>query len=130
MGTKLERRKYKRVSIKEGSFAAISPESRKLGQIVDISKGGLAFQYIDTTQETQEKKNIRETLFLSSKGYYVGDIDFKTIADYEIPNPSSNTLKIKMRHVQFTDLKPKQAFDLDYYIEKNRPETENFVSIN
>ncbi|MCK5097086.1 MAG: PilZ domain-containing protein [Desulfobacteraceae bacterium] len=124
MGTKLERRKHKRYSIKDGSYATISPESKKLGQIVDISMGGLAFKYIDIKPDIRKGINIQETLFLSSMGYYVGDIDFKTIADYEasdyeIPNTSSNTMKIRMRHVQFKDLQLKQLFDLDYYIEKN-----------
>lgn len=135
MATKLERRKHKRYSIKDGSYATISPESTKLGQIMDISMGGLAFKYIHTTPSSKKKKNINETLFLSSMGYYVGDIYFKTISDYEVsdyenPNTSLNTMKIRMRHVQFTDLKLKQLFDLDYYIEKNATETESFASIH
>jgi hypothetical protein len=134
MGTKLERRKHKRYSIKDGSYATISPESKKLGQIVDISMGGLAFKYIDAKPETQKGINIHETLFLSSMGYYVGDIDFKTIADHEvsdheIPTTSANIMKIRMRHVQFTDLKLKQLFDLDYYIEKNATNPAQFASI-
>ncbi len=47
MTPKKERRKYTRYSIKNGSYATISPDSTKLGQIIDISMGGLAFKYID-----------------------------------------------------------------------------------
>ena len=134
MTTKLERRKYTRYPIKDGAYATISPESTKLGQIVNISIGGLVFKYIDTDPDTQTKENIQESLFLSSMGYYVGDIDFKTVSDYEmpdctIPEASFNTMKIRVRHVKFTDLKLKQLFDLDYYIENNTTQTKSFTSL-
>ncbi|WP_300458527.1 PilZ domain-containing protein [Desulfobacula sp.] len=117
----VERRKNKRYKAVEGAYAAISPNSHKLGQIIDISMGGLAFKYIDTgngdaDNETQQE----ESIFLSSMGYYVGDLPFKTIADYELTNaPSFSSMKVRKRHVQFKDLSFKQLFDLDYYLRNN-----------
>ncbi len=126
MVNRSERRKHTRYPIKNGAYATISPDSTKLGQIVDISMGGLAFKYIDT--KFNKTTTVPETLFLSSMGYYVRDIEFKTIADYEapvseIPEDPSDNMKIRIRHVKFTDLKLKQLFDLDYYIENNTTET-------
>ncbi|MCK5542785.1 MAG: PilZ domain-containing protein [Desulfobacterales bacterium] len=133
MATQTERRKHTRFSIKNGSYATISPNSSKIGQIVDISMGGLAFKYIDTKPDKNKNKR-QETLFLSSMGYYVGNIDFKTVADYEvpgceIPESPSGAMKIRIKHVKFTDLKLKQLFDLDYYIGNNAIETNDCVSI-
>lgn len=118
----VERRKNKRYKAVEGAYAAISPNSHKLGQIIDISMGGLAFKYIDTSSEDNEQENLapEETIFLSSMGYYVGDLPFKTVADYEVTNaPSFSSMKIRKRHVQFKDLSFKQLFDLDYYLRNN-----------
>ncbi len=117
----IERRKNKRYKAVEGAYAAISPNSHRLGQIIDLSIGGLAFKYIDTSnEETEDNLNSEETIFLSSMGYYVGDLPFKTIADYEITNaPSFSSMKVRKRHVQFTDLSFKQLFDLDYYLKNN-----------
>ena len=117
----VERRKNKRYKAVEGAYAAISPNSHKLGQIIDISMGGLAFKYIDTsTEETETDKQVEETIFLSSMGYYVGDLPFKTISDYEVTNaPSFSSMKVRKRHVQFKDLSFKQLFDLDYYLRNN-----------
>ncbi len=117
----VERRKNKRYKAVEGAYAAISPNSHKLGQIIDISMGGLAFKYIDTSNDETDSENIpEETIFLSSMGYYVGDLPFKTIADYEVTNaPSFSSMKVRKRHVQFTDLSFKQLFDLDYYLRNN-----------
>jgi hypothetical protein len=134
MTTKAERRKHTRYPMKKGAYATISPDSAKLGQIINISMIGLAFKYIDSSNPVMNKQKYPETLFLSSMGYYVGDINFKTISDYEVPDGEipetfSDTMKIRIRHVKFTDLKLKQLFDLDYYIDNNTTEADNFVSI-
>ena len=117
----IERRRNKRYKAVEGAYAAISPNSHKLGQIIDISMGGLCFKYIDTSSDPdQMEKASEEAIFLSSMGYYVGDLPFKTVADYEVTNaPSFSSMKIRKRHVQFTDLSFKQLFDLDYYLRNN-----------
>ena len=117
----VERRKTKRYKAVEGAYAAISPKSHKLGQIIDISMGGLAFKYIDTSKEENEnERHEEETIFLSSMGYYVGDIPFKTISDNEVTDtPSFSSMKVKQRRVKFADLSFKQLFDLDYYLRNN-----------
>ncbi len=117
----VERRKNKRYKAVEGAYAAISPNSHKLGQVIDISMGGLSFKYIDTSSDDSENKQLpEESIFLSSMGYYVGDLPFKTVSDYEITNaPSFSSMKVRKRHVQFADLSFKQLFDLDYYLRNN-----------
>ena len=117
----IERRRSKRYSAVEGAYAAISPKSHKLGQITDISMGGLAFKYIDTNKEDKNNQGQSEkSIFLSSMGFYVGDLPFKTISDNEVTDtPSFSAMKVRERHVQFTDLSFKQLFDLDYYLRNN-----------
>ena len=122
----VERRKSKRYKAADGAYAAISPKSHKLGQIIDISMGGLAFKYIDTNNgdikndNIENKNDSEESIFLSSMGFYVGDLPFKTISDEEVTNaPSFSAMKVRERKVQFTDLSFKQLFDLDYYLRNN-----------
>lgn len=117
----VERRKNKRYKAVEGAYAAISPNSHKLGQIIDISMGGLSFKYIDTSSDDKENNDVpEESIFLSSMGYYVGDLPFKVVSDYEVTNaPSFSSMKVRKRHVQFSDLSFKQLFDLDYYLRNN-----------
>jgi len=116
-----EKRKHKRFQAKDGAYAAISPQSRKLGQILNISMGGIAFKYIDNNDEEKEQEKLpEESIFLSSLGYYVGDLPFKTVEDVEIADyPSFSSMKMRKRRVQFTDLSFKQLFDLDFYVRNN-----------
>ncbi len=117
----IERRRNKRYKAVEGAYAAISPNSHKLGQIIDISMGGVCFKYINTASAPDPPDQAsQEAIFLSSMGYYVGDLPFKTISDYEVTNaPSFSSMKVRKRHLKFTDLTFKQLFDLDYYLRNN-----------
>ena len=121
---RLERRKHRRYRAVEGAYAAISPNSQKLGQIIDISMNGICFKYIDTGNGDQDAGTQKEdSIFLSSMGYYVGALRFRTVNDYPIDNRRSFSLmKIRKRHVQFTDLSFKQLFDLDNYLRHNTSE--------
>ncbi|MCP3944919.1 MAG: PilZ domain-containing protein [Desulfobacteraceae bacterium] len=117
----MERRQNKRYKAVDGTYAAIHPYSHKLGQIINISMGGLAFQYIDINSYGKKHGETPEnTIFLSSMSYYVGNLYFRTILDYEITKaPSFSSMKVKKRHIQFMDLSLKQLFDLDYYLRRN-----------
>jgi hypothetical protein len=42
----VEKRKHKRFRSKDLAYAAFGSKAMKIGQIIDISLGGLAFQYI------------------------------------------------------------------------------------
>jgi hypothetical protein len=116
-----ERRKNRRYKAVEGAYAAISPNSNKLGQIADISMSGLCFKYIDTGdgyQNIETRQN--ESIFLSSLGHYVGDLAFKTVSDYEVTDtPLLSSLKIRKRHIQFANLTSTQLFDIDNYLRNN-----------
>ncbi|MBF0234469.1 MAG: PilZ domain-containing protein [Desulfamplus sp.] len=118
-----ERRRHERYKACDGSFAAVSANSFKLGQIINISRGGLAFQYIDTHIDSLEKEENR--IFLSSKEYYVRGIPFKPVSDLAIPNenPYSN-LTMRQCAIQFESMTMEQMIKLDNYILNN---TENFI---
>jgi hypothetical protein len=73
----VERRKNKRYKVIEGAYATISPNSQKLDQIIDISMDGVCFKYIDTSNDYQNSGTQQEnSIFLSSKRCYVGDLPF------------------------------------------------------
>lgn len=113
-----ERRKNKRYKAIEGAYAAIGPNSQKLGQIIDISMGGVCFKYIDTFSDDQNDGLQREdSIFLSSMEHYLGDLPIKTVGDYPITNEATfSHMGVRKSHVQFADLSSKQFFNLDYYI--------------
>jgi len=110
----VERRKNKRYKAIEGAYASISPNSQKLGQIIDISISGACFKYIDTSNDGTQQE---DSIFLITNGYYTGNLPIKIVGDYAVTNePSFSSMKVKKMHIQFTDLSVKKLFDLDYFL--------------
>lgn len=113
-----DRRKHKRHRVKDNSYAAISPHSKKFGKILNISRGGLVFEYF--YNDELENSDHDQTIYLSSNGWFVENIPFKVIDDLEIANNLSfNLMKMRKQRVQFSNISPKQSFALDFYIRNN-----------
>ena len=70
-----ERRMHERFKAKEGAFAKVKNGSYKLGQIKDISKGGLAFTYPADGHQIPE--SFRVDVFFGEKGVYFYNIIYK-----------------------------------------------------
>jgi hypothetical protein len=113
-----ERRKNKRFLAQEGAFAVIGPEFTKLGQIMDISRGGFAFRYIVTG--SQENGAVEADIFLAGDGFYLEKIPIKPIWDLKIPKKFSNgSLPMRRCGVQFRDLTHHQRSQLEYFIQNH-----------
>ena len=114
----VERRKNRRFLAQEGAFAVIGPEFTKLGQIIDISRGGFAFRYIVTG--SQENGAIEADIFLAGDGFYLEKIPIKPIWDLKVPKKFSNgSLPMRRCGVQFRDLTHHQRSQLEYFIQNH-----------
>jgi hypothetical protein len=118
-----ERRKHERLKVKSGAIAIIRlsnvlASTQKYGQIINISQGGLAFRYIDRTDELNEPVKldllfIQESIcstylkYLSSKTIWVSHLDSKN---------TFSQLKIKQQGVQFGKMVPNQITQLDRFL--------------
>ena len=111
----VERRKYKRFLVQEGAYALLKNNSSKLGQIKNISRGGLAFSYI--VDEDQMNESFKVDIFISKKGYCLKDVPSKKVSDLHIDNrlPFS-TFSIRQARIKFNELNPSQLLQLDDFI--------------
>ncbi|MBT3177861.1 MAG: PilZ domain-containing protein [Desulfobacula sp.] len=123
-----ERRKNKRYKAANGSYAAVDPPSNEIGQITNISMGGLAFEYTDSDSFESEMEYLQEkTISLSSNGCYVSKIPFKTVSENEVatvPSFSEGSMKIKIKQIRFVGLDFNNVVDLDHYLRNNATESE------
>ncbi|MBU0971750.1 MAG: PilZ domain-containing protein, partial [Proteobacteria bacterium] len=102
-------------------YAATSQSANKLGQINDISMGGLSYTYIDGDRGDEKLiKNSEETVFLISAECEMVQLSSEIIEDYRITNvPSFIGMKVKKRHVKFNDLSSKQFVELSCFLQDN-----------
>ncbi len=111
-----DRRKHTRYEAKPVLFVEIMPGHRPVGPVVDISKSGLAFHYVDQEFETEESFNV--SLVTPDDEIIVDDLNVKTVYDFEIMDDSiSEVLVVRRRGVQIDGLKQEHTHQLYDYIE-------------
>ncbi|MEJ2656017.1 MAG: PilZ domain-containing protein [Desulfobacterales bacterium] len=113
----IERRFHERFQVQQGVYALLKNGSSKLGQIKNISKGGLAFMYIN--HEEQIGEPVEVDIFLSGYGYFLKGIPCKKISDIHVDNfiPFS-TFEMRQLGVQFGEMSQEQAAHLDTFMKK------------
>lgn len=113
-----EQRKNRRYQLKEGAFAIPRVCSRKLWQIMDISKGGLAFQYVANGERTYNSSDL--DIASSSASFYLEQVPFKAVSDLEVENGIRwSSLKVRRCGVQFGELTHNQVSLLEDFIQNH-----------
>jgi len=122
MGKKVEQRAHDRYKAKPGVLAVLGPFSKKMGQVIDISKGGLAFHYKNGVVEVQEDAYELSILFDDSNGMNHRPFKFSAsiVTDFEVENEVqfSNAV-IRRCGMQFADLTYYQKTWLDECIQNH-----------
>ena len=134
----IERRKHKRIKVKEGVFAVIrGPSGRldhfskmsmgeiavsvyksnpvKLGQIKNISVGGLAFHYISAKSSLDGPFEL--DILMTEKNIYLHNVPFEIISDKLIEKkPRVQAMPIKRTSLRFVNLSDQQLSKLQYIV--------------
>ena len=110
-----ERRKYTRFRARDGALIELRSHRGKLGEIIDISKGGLAFRYIDIGD--RPKGSFELDIFLKEAGFRLEKVPAKTVSDLKTTKffPYSAT-KTRRQGVQFGELTGNQISKLEHFI--------------
>jgi hypothetical protein len=115
---KIERREHKRFLVQEGVYALIKNNSSKLGQIKNVSRGGLAFSYIVNEEQMHESFNV--DIFISGQGFCLKNIPSKKISNFHIDNKLPfTTFAIRQVGIQFDELNHSQLSQIDNFIREH-----------
>ena len=109
-----ERRKFKRLLPQDLTFAVFRPHFSNLGKVKDISKDGLALEYV--LNETKITGLSEIDIFLSGHPFYMHRIPSKIIYDREI-DEESRSVKTMRCGLQFGDLTPTQKSQIEYFLQ-------------
>ncbi|MCF8067681.1 MAG: PilZ domain-containing protein [Desulfobacterales bacterium] len=112
---KSERRQYERLQAKEGAFAVERKPSNILGQVIDISEGGLSFLYIDNGLAPEKTSKIG--IYFSGEKFYFDEVNVENISDSPMLNKSPFTpFCLRRRSVKFGAISDDQALGLEKFI--------------
>ena len=135
---KTERRVHKRFSVKEKAFAMLRSERCSLdhikrmsmgeiacavykskpaiiGQIVDMSQGGLSFDCIDEACPCGD--SLKLDILSANEKFYMGRIKFKPVHELKSSDdPALYPIPMKKQGIQFVDLSFKQLSRLEKFL--------------
>jgi hypothetical protein len=77
----VERRKHRRFQPQEGAFVTLRLPGSKLGEIIDISAGGLAFRYIDIGERPEGSFEL--DIFFKETAFHLEKVPAKSVSDLE-----------------------------------------------
>lgn len=113
-----ERRTNKRMKPKKELFVAIRPDFSKLGKIVDISRGGLCFQYLAKEGQPKDPDHVDLDMFSDENGYYLPSIPCRLVYEKTVGQALSMKVGLEYRNcgLKFGPLSREQADQLDLYL--------------
>jgi hypothetical protein len=115
MVTHKEQRKHERFLAPKGAFVGVRPDFCRLGQIVDICMGGLAFRYI--ADERCPNASHELEIFLTSGDFMISNIPFRTVSDTETQSVPYTSLSVRRCGVQFGELTHLEMTQLEHFIQ-------------
>ena len=102
----IEKRSYNRLQAEDGVYAIIKYRPTILGQIINISKDGMAVRYSSNGQQLNDSSEL--DIVIIDSHFYIEKIQIKTISDFEIVDSSSQ--EDRQRCFQFGEMKAGQLF--------------------
>jgi hypothetical protein len=113
-----ERRRDDRHPVQNGGFVVLHPKQYfpKLGRMIDISLGGLAFQY-HLENKIRLKEFTAVDIYFSGEGLCIGNIPVESVWSIQIPrqDPYFN-ITVKRYGVAFGSLSPDDVIQLNQFI--------------
>ena len=122
-GKKGGSREYKRFRPKKSTFIRVRSESEEdIGELIDISKGGLSICYFVNEEKIREYSEL--SIFSSDTEFALEGIPIKNISDTELKDLPFETTILRRHSIRFEEMTDDQISKLDYFI-KNYASSED-----
>jgi hypothetical protein len=117
-GEKLfERRKHKRFPAPPNTYVQLNDQVSKLGRVLDISRGGLAFRYISVGKKLKEVFQL--DLISAQVNPGLNPLPVKVVSEIEMASETpARAVTLSRAGVQFEELMDEQVNWLERFIQK------------
>jgi len=113
----VERRRHRRFHVQEGALAILGPHPSKIGQVIDIGRGGLAFSYIAGEEPPTELTIV--SIMLADKSFYLSRMPFQIVSDQEAGRSPFSSLRMGRCGGRFGELTDPETSQLEYFIQNH-----------
>ena len=110
------KRSHKRFRPKIRTFIRVTSESEEdIGQLIDISKGGLSICYFVDEEKIRSYSEL--SIFSSDADFTLEKIPIKNISDVELQDLPFETGILRRHSIRFEQMTNEQISKLDYFLE-------------
>ena len=101
------------------TYVVLRPDFTKLGRLINISKGGLAFRYI--AHQRQEQAPTHLDLFVFNDAFYLPRIPCRVIYDIRLSEKQRSSASLERRRcgLELGEVTEVQASQLELYLKKH-----------
>lgn len=110
----VERRKHNRYKVDGRAFAIHWSSPTTIGQIIDISQGGISFSYIDENRVLEDAKELG--ILYTEGNFFLEKITFERISDIAMDGHPKSTVKMRRLSGKFLSLGETQQEKLNKFI--------------
>jgi hypothetical protein len=114
---KTDKRTFQRHLVQDLAFAVFRPQFTKLGKLKDISRSGLAFEYV--TSEGRKEDSLEMDIFISGARFHLSNVPVRTIYDTKVGVDNYTLTPFVERRrcgVEIGELTDSQRSQLEYFI--------------
>jgi len=109
------RRKENRYRVRDGVFAIDVHDPQRLGEILDISRSGISFRYMEGQNNFKPTTGLN--IFSSTHSLFLNNFSFETISDIQIEGHPTSAISMRRHSGKFTTLSQQQQKQLDDFID-------------
>ncbi|MFH1980224.1 MAG: PilZ domain-containing protein [Pseudomonadota bacterium] len=99
------------------TFVAIRPDFSHFGKVIDISGGGLRFQFMGMPSSLDDRRSMALDLFVHGNGYYLSEVPCELVHETEVGFVSPSAIATRHFGLRFKDLTRSQAERVEYFIQ-------------
>ena len=111
-----ERRKYPRRTSREGAYAVLQSHPPRLGRVVDLSLGGLAFHYVDGDPVEPQLPGLLD-VFMVGSAVALRQVFVRPRSDIRLSDSTDSKAVMRRCGVKFLALAPEQNDTLERLLE-------------
>lgn len=114
-----EKRQYTRFNVRSGVFAHLNSNAPTVGEVLNVSEGGLAFKYLNGLSSSPKHSTLN--VFALGGKFFLRDIPVNKVSETEIPAEMDfASLSMKRIGLAFEDMTENQQKDLRKLILEKR----------
>jgi hypothetical protein len=120
MKSRRDQRKYQRHPVGGSVYAVWKSPSFRIGSVVDISKGGVAFHYVSVSDDDRAvpEGSVRLDVFENRSLTYISGVQCNIIYDIQVPEKTwpSSVFQVRRCGAGFRELTSEHHSQLSYFI--------------